>query len=162
MIVLIVGDSGVGKSTIALKILENLENVNLVKSYTTRERRDNSDDDHIFIKDENEIDGEIVASTIIDGNFYGASDKQFKLNMINLYIVDEKGVLDIKKHFDDEIIITIKIERDSKNIKIPEKRKYRKIKKYNISYDEKIYNNNHINDAVEEVIECIRKYQKIS
>lgn len=38
MIVLIVGDSGVGKSTIALKILENLENVNLVKSYTTREK----------------------------------------------------------------------------------------------------------------------------
>lgn len=162
MIVLIVGDSGVGKSTIVSKILNKLDNVNLVKSYTTREKRNVFDDDHIFINDMDEVDGNIIASTIINGNFYGASDKQFYENMINLYIVDDKGVMDIKKYFKNEIILTLKIERNPKNIKIPIERKNRKIKKYNISYDEIIYNDYHIDNAVDEVIKCIKKFQKMN
>ena len=162
MIVLIVGDSGVGKSTIVSKILNKLDNVNLVKSYTTRERRDIFDDDHIFISNENEVDGNIIASTIINGNFYGATDKQFRENMINLYIVDDKGVMDIKQYFENEIILTLKIERNPKNIKIPIERKNRKIKKYDISYDEIIYNDYYINNAVDEVIKCIKKFQKMN
>ena len=85
MIVLIVGDSGSGKSTIVRYVEKNMENVNIIKSYTTRPKRNKYDNDHTFIKSVDEIDGDIVASTEIDGYFYGASENQFKENKINLY-----------------------------------------------------------------------------
>lgn len=157
MIVLIVGDSGVGKTTIASKIKDKISEVNLIKSYTTRPKRNPEDDDHIFIFDRNEIDDEIVASTIIDGNFYCALKKQFKHDRINLYIVDDKGIIDVKNFFKNEKIITIHIIRDSENINVSKNRKNRKIRKFDLRYDMEIYNNGSINQAVDEVIECIKK-----
>ncbi len=160
MIVLFVGDSGVGKSTIVSKVSTSLENVNLVKSYTTRPKRDEYDDDHTFIDSVDEIDDTIVASTIINNHFYGASEKQFKKDMINLYIVDDKGVVDVKNFFNDESIVTIHINRN--NITVPISRKNRRIEKLNLSYDEEIYNDGSIDETVKEVIRCIRKYQKMN
>lgn len=162
MIVLFVGDSGVGKSTIVSKVSTSLENVNLVKSYTTRPKRDEYDDDHTFIDSVDEINDTIVASTIINNHFYGASEKQFKKDMINLYIVDDKGVVDIKKFFSNELIITFHINRDYDNVIIPKVRKNRTIKKMGLEYDEEIDNNSSIDNAVKEVIRCIRKYQKMN
>lgn len=162
MIVLIVGDSGVGKSTIVGYVAERMENINIVKSYTTRPKRNEFDNDHTFIKSVDEIDGDIVASTEIDGYFYGASDKQFDKNKINLYIVDDKGVVDVIDYFDDEIIMTVHIKRDGKNIKVPVKRKNRKIEKMGLNYDVEIENDDHLLDAVRSLMECIRKYQKMN
>ena len=162
MIVLFVGDSGVGKSTIVSKVSTTLENVNLVKSYTTRPKRDEYDNDHTFIDSVDEIDDNVVASTMINGYFYGASEKQFKKDMVNLYIVDDKGVVDVKKFFSDELIITVHINRDYDNVMIPKVRKNRMIKKMGLEYDEEIDNNSSIDNAVQEVIRCIRKYQKMN
>ena len=160
MIVLIVGDSGSGKSTIVKYVEKNMDNVNIVKSYTTRPKRNKYDNDHTFIKSVDEIDGDIVASTEIDGYFYGASENQFKENKINLYIVDDKGVVDVKNYFKNKNILTVHINR--LNIEVPVNRKNRKIKKLDIEYDEEIYNDDHILDAVRGLIECIKKYQKMN
>ena len=160
MIVLIVGDSGSGKSTIVRYVEKNMDNVNIVKSYTTRPKRNKYDNDHTFIKSVDEIKGDIVASTEIDGYFYGASENQFKENKINLYIVDDKGVVDVKNYFKNKNILTVHINR--LNIEVPVNRKNRKIKKLDIEYDEEIYNDDHILDAVRGLIECIKKYQKMN
>lgn len=160
MIVLIVGDSGSGKSTIVKYVEKNMDNVNIVKSYTTRPKRNKYDNDHTFIKSVDEIDGDIVASTEIDGYFYGASENQFKENKINLYIVDDKGVVDVKNYFKNKNILTVHINR--LNIEVPVNRKNRKIKKLDIEYDEEIYNDDHILDAVRGLMECIKKYQKMN
>lgn len=160
MIVLIVGDSGSGKSTIVRYVEKNMDNVNIVKSYTTRPKRNKYDNDHTFIKSVDEIKGDVVASTEIDGYFYGASENQFKENKINLYIVDDKGVVDVKNYFKNKNILTVHINR--LNIKVPVNRKNRKIKKLDIEYDEEIYNDDHILDAVRGLMECIKKYQKMN
>lgn len=160
MIVLIVGDSGSGKSTIVRYVEKNMDNVNIVKSYTTRPKRNKYDNDHTFIKSVDEIKGDIVASTEIDGYFYGASENQFKENKINLYIVDDKGVVDVKNYFKNKNILTVHINR--LNIEVPVNRKNRKIKKLDIEYDEEIYNDDHILDTVRGLMECIKKYQKMN
>ena len=160
MIVLIIGDSGVGKSTIVSRLSTSLENINIVKSYTTRPKRNIYDDDHTFIDSVDEINDKVVASTIINNHFYGASEKQFKKGMINVYIVDDKGVVDVKNFFSDELIVTIHINRN--NITVPIARKNRRIEKLNLSYDEEIYNDGSIDETVDEVIRCIRKYQKMN
>lgn len=160
MIVLIVGDSGSGKSTIIRYVAENMDNINIIKSYTTRPKRNEYDDDHTFIKSVDEIKDDIVASTEIDGCFYGASENQFKKDKINLYTVDDKGVVDVKNYFKNKNILTVHINRS--NIEVPVNRKNRKIKKLDIEYDEEIYNDDDILDAVRGLMECIRKYQKMN
>ena len=160
MIVLIVGDSGSGKSTIIRYVAENMDNINIIKSYTTRPKRNEYDDDHTFIESVDEIKGDIVASTEIDGCFYGASENQFKKDKINLYTVDDKGVVDVKNYFKNENILTVHINRS--NIEVPVNRKNRRIKKLDIEYDEEIYNDDDILDAVRSLMECIRKYQKMN
>ena len=160
MIVLIVGDSGSGKSTIIRYVAENMDTINIIKSYTTRPKRNKYDDDHTFIESVDEIKGDIVASTEIDGCFYGASENQFKKDKINLYTVDDKGVVDVKNYFKNENILTVHINRS--NIEVPVNRKNRNIKKLDIEYDEEIYNDDDILDAVRSLMECIRKYQKMN
>lgn len=160
MIVLIVGDSGSGKSTIIRYVAENMDNINIIKSYTTRPKRNEYDDDHTFIDSVDEIKDDIVASTEINGYFYGASENQFKKDKINLYTVDDKGVVDVKNYFKNKKILTVHINRS--NIEVPVNRKNRRIKKLDIEYDEEIYNDDDILDAVRSLMECIRKYQKMN
>ena len=160
MIVLIVGDSGSGKSTIIKYVAENMDNINIIKSYTTRPKRNEYDDDHTFIESVDEIKDDIVASTEIDGYFYGASENQFKKDKINLYTVDDKGVVDVKNYFKNKNILTVHINRS--NIEVPVNRKNRRIKKLDIEYDEEIHNDDDILDAVRSLMECIRKYQKMN
>lgn len=162
MIVLIVGNSGSGKSTIVKHIAKKMSDVNVIKSYTTRPKRNKFDDDHTFIDSKEEIKDDIVASTEINGYFYGASKNQFKKNKINLYIVDDKGVMDIKKYFANENILTVRINRNDEKIKVPVYRKNREIVKMGIKYDKEINNNDHLLDAVNELMKCIRKYKKIN
>ena len=158
MIVLIIGDSGVGKSTIVKELKNRMENVNIIKSYTTRPKRNLFDDDHIFIKSKKDIDDKIIASTIIDDEFYCSTENQFKDDEINVYIVDDKGLLDIKNFFIDEDILSIHINRN--DVEIPIVRKNRNIKKFGLEYDFEIFNDGNIDETVDEVIECIKNYRK--
>ena len=89
MVTLIVGRTASGKSTLA-KMLENM-GAKILKSYTTREKRNESDTDHIFItKEEAKTFSHKVATTVINGNEYFATLEQFEDS--DFYIIDPCGI----------------------------------------------------------------------
>ena len=139
---LFIGESGSGKSTIVNMLNERQPYIfNVVKSYTTREKRDENDNDHIFIKNKDELKDEtIVAETEIEGNYYASIESQFSKDKLNLYIVDVKGIEDVKKFFKDEYVIVIQLVRN--DIVIDEDRANREI---NTTYENCDYHINNIN-----------------
>lgn len=103
-IVCIVGESTVGKTTIARRLTENPK-YNLIKSYTTRPPRpeeENGESDHIFIDKEEAARkmrfNPYVASTIINNEVYFALESQFQPDKINVYVVDDLGLMDVLNH----------------------------------------------------------------
>lgn len=151
---LFIGESGSGKSTIVNMLNERQPYIfNVIKSYTTREKRDENDNDHIFIKNKDELKDEtIVAETEIEGNYYASTESQFSKDELNLYIVDAKGVEDVKKFFKDEYIIVIQLVRN--DIVIDEDRANREI---NTTYENCDYHINNINieDTYKEIHKVI-------
>lgn len=74
-IYIISGFSGAGKSTLCEKALENLEDVELIKSYTTRLPRGEKDDGYHFISKDTfekmEHAGEFLETNFYNENYYG-------------------------------------------------------------------------------------------
>ena len=90
-IVLIVGESGSGKSEIC-RYLEDKYKLKEVKSYTTRPKRNEDDNSHIFVTDydfDNVLD-DIVAYTEYNGYKYCATEKQ--IEDCDTYIIDPDGI----------------------------------------------------------------------
>lgn len=91
-IILLVGRTCSGKSTLAKMLCERTGYRQLV-SYTTRARRNENDNDHLFVTIEEYLqakaNGEIVAETEIAGNYYYATKEQ--LYQADLYTIDPKG-----------------------------------------------------------------------
>ena len=149
-IFLISGESGSGKTTIV-----NQLPYNIIKSYTTRSKRDDIlDNDHTFIK---RMDigkfYDLVAISYINGEFYFATKEQFKDDEINIYTVDDKGIIDTLNYFKEEEVYTVKIVRD--NININKDRMDRKILRYFNDYDYVLINNSSIKDSVDKLIRWI-------
>lgn len=106
MIILIVGDFGVGKDTVADMILSYLEPAQKILSYTTRKPRYDGEDTHIFV-DEFDSDN-VLAYTQIGEHHYWTKKSQFDKTKYNIYVVDSLGVRDvIESEFDDIFIIEI-------------------------------------------------------
>lgn len=89
-IVLIVGESGSGKSTICDELTKRY-GLKQVKSYTTRPRRNEDEDGHTFISDEefNKLEN-ICAYTYFDNHHYCATREQ--VDNADLYIIDPYGI----------------------------------------------------------------------
>lgn len=89
---LFVGRTGSGKSALIKKLCE-LTNAKQLTSYATRLRRNDQDNDHIFVSKEDYFqakeNGEIVAETEIAGNYYYATKEQ--LYEADFYTVDPQG-----------------------------------------------------------------------
>ena len=96
-ILLLTGESGVGKTTISKKLCEDNQ-LQEVISFTTRQPRNKDDKDHFYIDKKDVwfcfLAGDIVASTVFGGELYFASSNHFLEDKINVYVVDELGVLD--------------------------------------------------------------------
>lgn len=129
MILLLLGDSGVGKTTIAKALQNNYSYFSIVKSYTTRFRRSIEDRDHIFIRKNNLLykmfNEKFVASTIINNEIYCAFPNQFQDNVINIYTVDDKGALDVINYFNKDDVLIVRLKRD--NIDIDKERANRNL-----------------------------------
>ena len=114
---LIVGESGSGKDSLANKLCEEM-GLNQLKSYTTRPRRDNEGETHIFIS-EDEVKyyvDKMIAYTVINSHEYFATLDQ--LYDSDVYIVDPEGVNYMKviakyKGVDDIRFVTIYINTPS-------------------------------------------------
>ena len=120
MVLLLTGDSGVGKTTVAKALRNNYTYFNLIKSYTTRFRRSIYDTDHIFMRKHNLLykmfNNKFVASTIINREIYCSFPEQFKENMINIYTVDDKGILDVINFYDKDEVMIVRLKRDNIDI----------------------------------------------
>ena len=94
----IMGRTASGKDSLVNKLCERT-NFSQIISYTTRERRLNEGDTHIFVtKEDYEImraNGEVAAYTEIAGNLYWTTIDQLYTN--DVYIIDPIGVAVLKK-----------------------------------------------------------------
>lgn len=89
-LICIIGKSASGKSTIA-DMLEQTHGLTQVQSYTTRPARYEGETGHQFVtKEEFDTLEDIVAYTVYNGNYYGATAKQ--LAEASTYVIDIPGV----------------------------------------------------------------------
>ena len=156
-VLLINGTSGVGKTTIAKKLVKtNPTKYNIIKSYTTRKPRDKHDDDHTFMKRSSLIikmlNHPYVARTEIDNNIYCAFRDQFIPLKINIYIVDDWGVVDVlnsMNHFDS--IQVVRIIRENVNVDKKRKERFSSFLPNHCPHISKLIINNNIDDVIKEI-----------
>lgn len=157
MIILVVGDFGVGKDTFADMLLDEMghEESNKVLSYTTREPRYDGEETHIFVTHEfwekqQEEPNLIVAETNIDGHFYGTLLHQFNAYIrkqqpdysikYDIYVVDDIGVRDVVAADIDDVFI-VEIIRPKWLIDVPTSRLNReRTDKYQYESDFRVIN----------------------
>lgn len=100
LLVCIVGISGSGKSVIVKELCKYFNKKEVI-SYTTRPPRDNNDDTHIFIREEDveKYKNEIAAWTFIDPFQYFATNKQLDDPDAMFYVIDPDGVKWLKENY---------------------------------------------------------------
>lgn len=99
-IILLVGRSGSGKSTVA-DILSRQYGRSILPSYTTRPKRFEQEEGHIFVNnmfyEKVSRSRDIVAYTYFDKNHYWATTQQVDEN--DIYIIDPDGVAFFRSHY---------------------------------------------------------------
>lgn len=100
-VLLLIGESGSGKSTIAQKLCEEY-GLKELQSYTDRPKRYEGETGHIFVTkeeaDEIYLRERIVAYTEFNGNRYFATMKQ--LEESDIYVIDPDGLESLVKSYD--------------------------------------------------------------
>jgi guanylate kinase len=117
MIIVISGPSGVGKGSIAKKLIEKDRNIKIVITCTTRDKRVNEIEgrDYYFFT---EIDflkkidkGEFAEYSIVHGKRYGVLKKSIEKGFSNeadiLLQIDVQGAKKIKNQYDEALLIFI-------------------------------------------------------
>ena len=97
-LLLIVGRTASGKDSLVGKLCERT-NLKAVTSYTTRPRRENEGETHIFTTEEMyeqmQTEGKVAAYTQISGYHYWTTINQLYEN--DLYIIDYKGIQTLRE-----------------------------------------------------------------
>lgn len=94
IVLLVVGRTGSGKSSLIKKLCEKNPGLKSLCSYTTRPKRSESDDDHIFVSTEEYFrakeNGEIAIDGKIAGNYYYSTIEQ--LYNSDLYTINPEAL----------------------------------------------------------------------
>lgn len=106
-ILLIVGESGAGKTTLSEELEKNL-NLNAIPSYTTRQKRNKNEKGHTFITNA-EFDRlkNIIAYTTIGNARYCVTQQMFDNPQYSIYVIDNSGIKYLKENYkgDREFIV---------------------------------------------------------
>ena len=104
MMYLIVGRSGSGKDYLAAKMEKR--GLKVVKSYSTRPRRTENEDSHIFVsKEEADAITDKIATTEINGFEYFATKRQ--VEECDIYIIDPHGLYELVENMPGQIFTVI-------------------------------------------------------
>ncbi len=162
-IVCLVGDSGSGK-TFASMHLQEVLGWNTIVSYTTRKKRDGETNgkEHWFVTD-NDVPAQknMCAYTVFGGYQYWTEWEQFRKDKVNVYVIDEKGLIDLQAKEQTPFsfnLITIKIKRQHKD-GIDEQRIARDKERVNIPDDlyDYVVNNDYSIEAFRATLYLIGK-----
>lgn len=142
-LICIIGKSGSGKSTIAQE-LKNILGLKILKSYTTRPKRNDDEADHIFISENsfNVIKYKLCAYTVYNGEQYGALPSQVEAS--DLYIIDVDGLKYLKEHYDgkkDIVPIYISVPRAKRMQNMEERGDTDKQIKSKLKFDDTAFKN---------------------
>ena len=114
-IIAIIGASGSGKTYMS-KLLQSEFGLFLIVSYTTRAMREGEIEgvDHFYIRDARHISRkDMLSYTKFAGREYFALESQLAPNILNAYVVDEKGLKFLKENKAHKFnIISIRIESE--------------------------------------------------
>lgn len=107
----VMAESAAGKDRLVNELC-NRNNLTQLISYTTRARRANEDDTHIFVDEETyqqmKDDNNIAAYTYINGNHYWSTINQ--LYESDFYVIDPRGVESLKAlNFPNLHLVTVYI-----------------------------------------------------
>jgi guanylate kinase len=151
IILAVVGESGVGKSTVAQEF--NKYGFKEVESYTNRPKRTKNETGHTFLSEDdfkklNKSD--MIAYTKYGDYEYCAleSDLQHK----NAYVIDERGLNDLLKLKDKFHVLSLRIYRA--NVKVDKKRKERNLEEYKRTpeqFNYVLYNNGTLQELSKQI-----------
>lgn len=112
-LIVLVGPSGAGKTKIAEYLRDNYD-FKILQSYTTRPKRSDSINDHIYITlDEKELIQDKVAINNYNGNWYFATKEQ--CDMSDIYVCDVVGLKMLKENYKQKKILAFYVETSPKN-----------------------------------------------
>jgi guanylate kinase len=117
LLVVISGPSGSGKGTICKRLIEEIENINVSVSATTRKPRvgEKDGENYFFIDEEDFLekikDGEFLEYASVYGNYYGTPKKAVLNQLENgkdiILEIDIQGALKVKGNYPKGVFIFI-------------------------------------------------------
>lgn len=126
-VLILTGPSGVGKTTVAEKILRECPRFSLVRSATTRERREDGHSDEYIYLDKDEFlrrvsSHDMVEYTEYSGNYYGTPKSELKRifdeGKIPLLILDINGAVSAKGLLEEFNSLNIYLWEDLSTVRV--------------------------------------------
>lgn len=109
---LIIGPSGVGKTTLVNEVVKTVGNIRLSVSYTTRDKRKGevNGKDYWFVDSSTferlHNEGELLECEVVHGNLYGTSQQKIEENIKNgidvVCVIDFKGASNILRSLEEK------------------------------------------------------------
>lgn len=120
--VVIIGESGAGKTVIANKLAERDKSTNKVVTFTTRNKREKEIDgvDYFFMKnidvEKAILEKKAIEYSVFNGAFYGCLKSSLDKNKINVIVLEPSGISKYANNKEVNILNIFNIETDLNNI----------------------------------------------